>query len=228
MESINHYPNWLKTITIEIDKFLINREYFDFFMQMYMQWSKDGGSTSSFQNLIIPCLPCFEKLALSQFKLYIETETITQFCVCFNSKNTILIWSAEVKEGFLILHMLRIHTGLRKLSKKNVYDLHLLKKNIFDIGKPCIKIANRELVFYKYWMARNRDKYDIEVRYDDAIKCKQNILWFHVMSVQSSGWIIYGYNLILIKTIKNINWGNKVQRKLKYQTLKNITETNKK
>ena len=37
VEYLNHNPNWLKTMTIEIDKFLINREYFDFFMQMYMQ-----------------------------------------------------------------------------------------------------------------------------------------------------------------------------------------------
>ena len=46
---INHNPNWLKTITTEIDKFLIHREYIDFFMQIYMQWSKDDGFTSSFR-----------------------------------------------------------------------------------------------------------------------------------------------------------------------------------
>ena len=34
VESLNHDPNWLRTITIEIDKFLIDREYIDFFMQM--------------------------------------------------------------------------------------------------------------------------------------------------------------------------------------------------
>ena len=37
MESINHVPKWLKTINIEIDKFLIDCGYIDFFMQMYMQ-----------------------------------------------------------------------------------------------------------------------------------------------------------------------------------------------
>ena len=62
---LNHDPNWLKMITIEIDKFLINCEYIDFFIQMYMQWSKDDGYNSSFQELIIPRMPCFEKLALS-------------------------------------------------------------------------------------------------------------------------------------------------------------------
>ena len=37
LESLNHDTNWLKTITIEIDKFLINREYINFFMQIYTQ-----------------------------------------------------------------------------------------------------------------------------------------------------------------------------------------------
>ena len=50
VEYLNNYPNWLKTITIEIDKLLIN-ECIKFFIIMYMQWSKDGGSTSSSQNL---------------------------------------------------------------------------------------------------------------------------------------------------------------------------------
>ena len=59
VESLNHDPNWLNAITIEIDKLIIDREYIDFFMQMYMQWSKDDGSTSSFQKLIILRLPLF-------------------------------------------------------------------------------------------------------------------------------------------------------------------------
>ena len=42
---LNNDPNWLKIITIEIDKFLINLEYINLFMQIYMQWSKDNGST---------------------------------------------------------------------------------------------------------------------------------------------------------------------------------------
>ena len=48
VESLNHNPNWLKTITIENYKFLVDREYIDFFMKMYMQWIKEDGSTSSF------------------------------------------------------------------------------------------------------------------------------------------------------------------------------------
>ena len=68
LESLNHNPNWLKKISIEIDKLLINCEYVDFFVQMYMQWIEDDGSNSSFQKLIITRLPRFEKLALSKFK----------------------------------------------------------------------------------------------------------------------------------------------------------------
>ena len=30
VEYLNHDPNWLKTITTEIDKFLIDREYINF------------------------------------------------------------------------------------------------------------------------------------------------------------------------------------------------------
>ena len=47
VESLNHDPNWLNTITIEIDKFLINHEYINFFIIMYIQCIKDDGSTSS-------------------------------------------------------------------------------------------------------------------------------------------------------------------------------------
>ena len=37
VEYLNHDPNWLKKISIEIDKFLINCEYIDFFMKIYLQ-----------------------------------------------------------------------------------------------------------------------------------------------------------------------------------------------
>ena len=77
--------------------FLINFDYIDFFMQIYMQWGKDDGYTSSFQTMIIPRLPRFEKLALSQFKVYNETETISHCFVCCNCQNDILIRSSEGK-----------------------------------------------------------------------------------------------------------------------------------
>ena len=40
VEYLNHDPNWLKTITIEIDKFLIDCEYINFFNIMYTKWNK--------------------------------------------------------------------------------------------------------------------------------------------------------------------------------------------
>ena len=36
VEYPNHHPNWLKTITIEIDRFIIDTGYINFFVQMYM------------------------------------------------------------------------------------------------------------------------------------------------------------------------------------------------
>ena len=86
MKYLNHDTN-----CIEIDKFLIDCEYINFFMQMYMQWSKDEGSTSSSRKLSIPRLTRLEKLALSQLQLYIEAETMTKCFVCRNLKNTIFI-----------------------------------------------------------------------------------------------------------------------------------------
>ena len=91
VESINHDTNWLKTIDIKIDKLLIDSEYINFFIIMYMKWSKDNGSTSSSRTLIIPRLPCFEKLAFSQFHLYIESQKMTQCFLCRNCRNNILI-----------------------------------------------------------------------------------------------------------------------------------------
>ena len=87
---------------------------------------------------------------------------MTQCFVWRNCKKTILIRAAEVKETFFcILHMLKIHTSLRKWSKTNVFNIYLLKMNPFDIRVPCIKIANSELLFEPYRMALNQDKYDI-------------------------------------------------------------------
>ena len=59
LESLNYDPNWLKMITTEIDGLLVDCEYIELFIQMYIQLSKDNGSTSSFQTLIIPRLPRF-------------------------------------------------------------------------------------------------------------------------------------------------------------------------
>ena len=75
--------------------------------------------------------------------------------------------------------MLRINNGLRKLSKTDIYYLHLSKMNTFDISKPGIKIEKSELFFEQYRMAHNRDKYNNEVQDNRAIK--HNRLFFHFM-----------------------------------------------
>ena len=49
----------------------------------------------------------------------------------------------------------------------------MLKINPFDIRVPCINIAKSALLFKQYRMALNQDKYDIEVRNDDAIRRNQ-------------------------------------------------------
>ena len=113
-----------------------------------MQWSSDNSYTSSNQKLIIECLPHFEKLDLSQFKVYIEVETMTHCYVCNNCQMSIFIQSTNVKEGFFcILQMLRIHTDLQKWNKNNVYHIHLSEKNPIGIDQPCINISKSEVLF---------------------------------------------------------------------------------
>ena len=47
VESLNHDPQWVRRITNDINKLLVDREYIDFFMQIFIQWIKDNGYTSS-------------------------------------------------------------------------------------------------------------------------------------------------------------------------------------
>ena len=75
--------------------------------------------------------------------------------------------------------MLRIHTGLIKWNKKNVYDKHLREINPIGIYKPCIKIVNNELSFEKYRIALKKDKDAIEIQKYDAIK--RNKIFFDFM-----------------------------------------------
>ena len=88
-----------------INKLLVEREYIDFFMQIYMQWSSDNSCTSYNQESIIECLPHFEKLDLSQFKVYIEFETTTHCYVCDICQKIILIQYAKVKEVFFVYYI---------------------------------------------------------------------------------------------------------------------------
>ena len=71
-------------------------------MQIYTEWRKDDGFTSSVRTLIIPRLPSFGKLDFSQFKVYIDTETMTHCFVCCNLQKTIRIRYAEGKERVFV------------------------------------------------------------------------------------------------------------------------------
>ena len=63
IDCLKHNPSWVGRIKNDVNKLLVNSEYIDFFIQIYIQWSSDNS---------IKCLPNFEKMELSQFKVYIE------------------------------------------------------------------------------------------------------------------------------------------------------------
>ena len=65
IDSLKHNPFWVGRIKNDINKLIVNREYIDFFIQIYEQWSSDNS---------IEFLPHFEKMTLSQLKVYIEAE----------------------------------------------------------------------------------------------------------------------------------------------------------
>ena len=72
IDYLKHDPFWVGIIKNDINKLLVNSEYIDFFIQIYIQWSSDNN---------IECMPYSEKMALSQFKVYIEAENDSMFCV---------------------------------------------------------------------------------------------------------------------------------------------------
>ena len=73
IDSLKHDPSLVGRIRNDINKLLVNHEYNDFFIQIYIQWSSDNS---------IECLSHFEKMTLSQFKVYIEAEKLDKFlCV---------------------------------------------------------------------------------------------------------------------------------------------------
>ena len=112
---------WVKRIQNYINKLLVNREYIDFFIRIYEKWRTYNR---------MKFLPYFEKMALSQFKVYIEAGKTTQCIVCNNCNMSIFIPYSNVKEGaFCILQMLKIHTGLRKFTKEDRFHILLKKTN---------------------------------------------------------------------------------------------------
>ena len=81
IDSINHDPHWVRIITNDINKLLVNREYIDFFMQIYMQWISDNSYTSSDQIIIIECLPHFERLDFYYSRYILKLINDSLLCV---------------------------------------------------------------------------------------------------------------------------------------------------
>ena len=98
--------------------------------------------------------------------------------------------------------MLSIRTGLQKLSKTNVYDLHHIKIDPFYISKPWIRIANSELSFEEYMIALKQEKYDIEVRDYGTIKHNQIIFDFMQRMFNLLDRLYIIENCILINTME--------------------------
>ena len=93
---------------------------------------------------------------------------------------SIFIPSSNDKEGvFYILHMLGIHTGLQKWTKKDRFHIILRYMNPLGIQQQCHTIANNEVLFEKYRIAIKRDKYAIDIDGEDAIN--SNRLFFDFM-----------------------------------------------
>ena len=102
---------------------------------------------------------------------------MTQCIVCNNCNMSIFIQSSNFKEGVLcILHMLRIHTGLRKWNKKDRFHMLLRDKNPLRIKKPYIMIAKNEVLFEQYRIALKRKKDTIDIQGEYEIKRNRSFL----------------------------------------------------
>ena len=129
------------------------------------------------------------------------------------------------REGFCILHMLRIHTGLRRLSKTNLNNRHLKTMNPFGIHEPCIKIEKNELLFEQYRMALNQEKYDIEVRNDDTIKCNRTLFDFMKWTFNYLDGLYLRHRCILIHAITKDQMRNQSAAEIEKLNREKIPET---
>ena len=74
--------------------------------------------------------------------------------------------------------MLKIHTGLRKLTNNDRFHILLKKMNPLGIDRPCQKIAKDEMLFEKYRIALKQDKDAIDIDGNDAINSHRLFLDF--------------------------------------------------
>ena len=91
--------------------------------------------------------------------------------------------------------------------------------NPFDIGKPCIKIEKRELLFEQNIMALNMDKHDIEVQDDDVIMHNRIFLYFMQRLFNCLDGLYIHEKCFLVYTV--------IENQLKRQSVAEIEKLNK-
>ena len=109
-----------------------------------------------------------------------------QCIVCNNCNMSIFIPSYNVKEGvFCILHMLSIHTGLKKWNKKYRFYNILRDMNPLGIKQPCIMMAKNEVLFEQYKIVLKQDKDAIDIKGEDEIKINRLFFYFMLRTFDS-------------------------------------------
>ena len=187
---LSHNSKWLSSVCEDINRLLMERDYIKFFIDMYMQWVGDDGSLSVSHKLDIQRLPRFESFAFSQFQVYLDSENSKQHFHCRNCKRVYFIQYTDSKANtFSIMHLLRLHTGVRKFCRRNLYDLHLEAMNPFGVSESCAAIKTDPSLFEKYRVALTRDRYDIDLREDDAIERYKNFFYFVNRSFKHLGYL---------------------------------------
>ena len=88
----------------------------------------------------------------------------------------------------------------------------LRDKNPVGINQPCIKIAKNEVLFEKYRMSIQRDKYAIDIQGDDTIKRNRLFFDFMLRMFNHLNKLYEKEKSLLIDTI------------LKYQSMKEIAK----
>jgi hypothetical protein len=160
----------LSDIDKDIDRYLFNRNYLGFFLDLYVDWSNDYSETTISQQKNPFKLLRFEKLALQQLHFYYDTRSHHTCFVCKNCNRTFKIGVGFSKDAvFVIMHLLRLHIGVRKFKGDNTFDLHLKDVNP-TINTPCEGIAKSQTLYEQYRVAIDLDEYDHQILNDSITK----------------------------------------------------------
>ena len=125
----------------EVDQFLIKREYLKLFLDLYQEWSGDNSDTTISQDRNQNKLPRFEKLLFQQFRFYYDSDMNHACYVCKNCRETYRVGVGFAEDAiFVLIHLMRLHVGVRQFKKNNDFDLHLKGLNR-NVTAPCYIIA---------------------------------------------------------------------------------------